>query len=233
MRMLGNDPSALALAAALDCAKDVSVLDVKEKLAGKGFADMPYHLVADSAAFQLLTAHGKQAEKSSCKKFLYVDLTANEWLPARVTIESVGGKSNMGDEPVFQDASVSSLSQLHQALRSAFTTKRWFRHPMQWVAVWTLMYMPTAVACDGLEQRVGLQHLCVMLKLFDECKRLGISHHAAFLYDIYLRKKWHHQAERKDPDLNIGKGSEALGKELWKQPWLQWASVATTVPARP
>ncbi len=124
MRMLGNDPSALALAAALDCAKDASVLDVKKKLAGKGFADMPYHLVADSAAFRLLTAHGKQAEKSGCKKFLYVDLTANEWLPAHVTIESVGGKSNMGDEPVFQDASVSSLSQLHQALRSAFTTKK-------------------------------------------------------------------------------------------------------------
>ncbi len=50
MRMLGNDPSALALAAALDCAKDTSVLDVKEKLAGKGFPDMPYHLVADSEA---------------------------------------------------------------------------------------------------------------------------------------------------------------------------------------
>ena len=64
MRMLGNDPSASALAAALDCAKDASVLDVKKKLAGKGFADMPYHLVADSAAFQWLTAHGKQAEKN-------------------------------------------------------------------------------------------------------------------------------------------------------------------------
>ncbi len=74
------------------------------------------------------------------------------------------------------------------------------------------MYVPTAVACDGLEQRVGLQHLCVMLKLFDPCKRLG------FLYNICLHRKWHHQAERKDPDLNIKKVSEALDRNCGSRP---------------
>ena len=115
---------------------------------------------------------------------MYVDITADPYLPIFVLPENVGGNSEVGNGCGFLDAANSgSLAQLGNALSTAFQKSRLFRHPNQLLGA-LLRYIVIATTTGQLTLTAGFNHFMLCLRSL-ETGRLEktVSFHRTVLYD--------------------------------------------------
>ena len=70
-------------------------VDVNAKLGAMSLQKLPFQLVPELAAWQLLQAENEAAFKVDRVAFAYVDLTHRAFLPAWLTPDDIGGKSSV------------------------------------------------------------------------------------------------------------------------------------------
>ena len=86
---------------------------------------------------------------------------------------------------------------------------------------------PLAVAAEQLSHRQALQHLTMMMRLFEKCRVENLTHHYALLYEDLARKYWSERAVAMDPTLDRDVKTDKLNKELWEQARQRLASTLT------
>ena len=121
--------------------------------------------------------------------FLAVDLAEQVFLADGQAPGSVGGKESASREQIDQHAQTGNLRQMHEALNTAFTSRRSIRHPNQWIVAWW-RYVSAAIAADHITWSVALGHFAYMMKLFEKACMNGTSFYVVLLYDILLRGEW-------------------------------------------
>ena len=220
VNLLGADASASALAAALQ-SKEVDVPALL-KQATPNLGTWPFHLLPETALFQVLQAHTDAAKAASRTPFLYVDLTAKEVLPLWLAPDQVGGKHLVPGEcdhlPELGRASSSSaVSALGQALKASMQGPRFFRSVHQWTAAF-LQYLPAALACEHMNLQAAMSHQAMVTRLAEEARIAGKSPFIALVYDDLLRRSWAMRAERNDPDLDIAGESAKLNNMIFSAP---------------
>ena len=210
---LGGDASALAMARALQGGQ-VKEVDVNDLLAKAGLKDLPFHSTPDTAVWQILDSATKAAAPG--KTFSYIELTSKEVLPLWLPADAVGGKAVLAGEmdwTIEGSGSCNTISQLHNALRSASTAPRFFRDVNQWNAAF-LRYAVAAIATNQLTWSSVLGHMSVMHRLTADSKAAGHSPFLGLLYDELLRREWARRMERKDPSMDIEKDAHILDKQI-------------------
>ena len=200
--VMGQDASSSSISQVLaSTGKQVHIVDT---LSRAGLSKLPFHLIAETALWQLMSAENAQAEKERRVAFSYVDLTAKALLPMWLPSDAVGGKSSMGASEWALDANAPSgtLGALGAALKAATQKPKFFRSVTQWTAVF-IRYAPVAVSMSQITWPAVLAHMDVVMRMSEEARLSGDSPFVAILYDDLLRKTLSERAKRRDPELDL------------------------------
>ncbi|CAE8721468.1 unnamed protein product [Polarella glacialis] len=90
-----------------------------------------------------------------------------------------------------------------------------------------LRYAAVAVCFGHLSWPQIISHVDVIMQLAETERTKGAPAYAAFVYDVLARKQFARRAEKKDPNLDIGKEIQTVNKELLEQVQQRLESVLT------
>ena len=198
--ILGGEQSAGGSAKAqLAAVKDV---DINAKLKAANMAGMPWHLIPDMAVWKVLDSEAAQATLAGRSPFVYVDLTAKEFLPVWLPHSAVGAKVKLPGDASEGSLNTATLGTLGEALKAATSSPRFFRNVNQWYASFQ-RYGVAAVATAHLTMVQVACHSNVILKIAEEELTAGRDPLLAVLYDELCRRQWARRAEANDPLLDL------------------------------
>ena len=208
--ILGGEQSTGGSAKAqLAAVKDV---DINAKLKAANLDGMPWHMIPDMAVWKVLESEAAQATMAGRVPFVYVDLTAKEFLPVWLPHSAVGARVKLPGDSSDGALSTATLGTLGEALKAATSSPRFFRSLNQWHASFQ-RYGIAAVATAHLTVVQVACHSNVILKIGEEEFAAGRDPLLAVLYDELCRRQWARRAEANDPQLDIQKECQKVDEQ--------------------
>ena len=95
------------------------------------------------------------------------------------------------------DASISTVAMMYSALKSACTTKRFFRSIGQWLAAFN-RYKIAAYASGHLTYTEAEVYIATILQASEDLRNRGESCFLVFVYDELCRRSLHQRVRAKD-----------------------------------